>query len=616
MSLFLKKVPHPYPAILKICFAIRNIKIQTRLILLFLLLSLLPMLITGYFSYQQSSMAIQNKINTYSLQVVNQVSRNIKVQMRMLENDTIDIGFSEIVQQTLKKYDHLSEWRALDAQETIRDMLVKKFTFLHDISDVLLFTKNDKIINAFGDKGFKLDLKRNYQQNLIQEIKDNNGVPVWKTLGWQDVNQLVKRVIEFKKGIVVGKAIRSLYEGEYIGAVVIRINEKFFAEIYGGVDIGEGAEIFIIDSKGLVVSSRTPEVPFERKYPERSLITRLLETEKRGGNVFNIRIGKQPYLVAFSPIENARWYVVSTIPYSYLNLEAGRIRNRIILLGVGCFLLAIILSVIFTKSISEPLDKLIHGMREVKRGNLTVHVRDDAADEIAEVTHNFNEMINEIHHLMEDIKRTEAQKRSAELKALQAQINPHFLSNVLNTAKLLANAQKADNLECLLTSLIQLLHVSMGKEDDLITVRKEIQYLRNYLNIQEFRYYDKFQVSFAIEEEIMDCKLPKFLLQPILENSLVHGIGPKKGPGVIEVKGFAYEGKIVFAITDDGIGMTQETIERILREGSVSNGHFCGIGIKNVAERILLYFGTEYGLRIQSAPNYFTTVEINLPIIK
>lgn len=594
---------------------IRNIKIQARLILLFLLLSLLPMLITSLYSYQKSSQAIQKKIDTYSLQIVNQVARNIKVQMTILENDTVDIGFSEIVQQTLNRYGSLSEWGMLDAQEIIQNMLVKKFTFLNDISDVLIFARNNETINAFGNKGLKLNLKQNFQKRLIEEIRRNNGVPVWKALGWEDINHKVNRIIEVKNSLIVCKAIRSLYEGEYIGAVVIRINERFFSEIYKEIDIGPGGEIFIIDGDGVVVSSRNPAIPFKRKFREPSLLNRIREFEKKGHDVFDISIGKKRYLTAFSPMGNARWYMVSTIPYSYLNWEVGKIRNGIMILGICCFLLAVLVSVLFTKSIAEPLKRLIHAMNEVKKGNLAVAVPDENHDEIAEVTRNFNNMVQEIDHLLQDIQKTEALKRDAELKALQAQINPHFLSNILNTAKLLANAQKAENIESLLTSLIQLLHVSMGKENDFITVRKEIEYLQNYLNIQEFRYFNKFQVRFDIEAEILDNQLPKFLLQPILENAIVHGIGPKKGQGIIEVKGFAFAGKMLFAITDDGIGMTQETIDRVLAEDNVSENQFCGIGVKNVAERVQLYFGPEYGLRIHSSPNYFTTVEITLPIV-
>ncbi|HYH02943.1 MAG TPA: sensor histidine kinase [Bacillota bacterium] len=596
--------------------SVRNIPIQARFISVFVLLSLLPMVITGFFAYRQSSLAMENKIKTYAKQVVNQVARNIKVEMSRLENDTVEIGFADLVQKTLINYESLSEWEVFDAENKLQDMLVKKFSFLHDVSDVLIFTAKDKKVVAYGEKSHTLKLKNAYQTHLLNAVKNHNGVPVWRSIGWKDADPLVRRVIDFQNGWLVGKAINHLYEGNYIGTVLVRTNERFFADIYRDIDIGKSAEILILDGQGQVVSSRTRTIPLQAKYGETSLISRLLVSQKQGDFAFNLEINHHPHLVTFSPVANAGWYVVSTIPYTYLNLESIKIRNRILWLSAACFMIAFLLSIFFTKSISGPLRKLIQAMHEVKKGNTAVCVVDEHHDEIAEVIRNFNAMVDELDHLLTDIQNKEQQKREAELQALQAQINPHFLSNILHTAKLLASTQKAANLESLLGSLIQLLQVSMGKEDKFITVRKEIEYLKNYLNLQEFRYYNKFNVTFDFETTIYEYQIPKFLLQPILENAIIHGIGPKHGPGLISVKGFIYQGKLVFTITDDGIGMTQSTIENIMHEANLSHNRFCGIGIKNVQERIQLSFGPSCGLNITSSPGYCTTVEITLPLLQ
>ncbi|NLC54245.1 MAG: sensor histidine kinase, partial [Firmicutes bacterium] len=432
----------------------------------------------------------------------------------------------------------------------------------------------------------------------------------------KDEEHIVERVIEYRNGLIVGRAIKSLYEGENIGTVLIRTNERFFSAIYEEIDLGTGADLFIIDQNGVIVSSRTNTIPFKKPYSEQALINGLLEQDKTGNKVFTIDINDHPHLVTFANLESADWYVVATIPYAYLNYEAGLIQKKIILLGLGCFCLAVFLSIFFTKSIVSPLHDLIKAMNQVKQGNLCFNVPDNSKDEIAVVTHHFNAMVKEIKHLMKDIKQKESQKRKAELMALQAQINPHFLSNLLNTARLLADAQNAGNVASLLGSVINLLHASMGKDEELITVSKELDYLRNYLNIQEYRYYQKFQVTFALEEEILDCKIPKFLLQPILENAIIHGIGPKRGQGQIEIKGYLYEDKLNFSITDDGVGMSEETIDKILESKNASSDRFSGIGIKNVQERIKLFFGDKYGLCLESRPHHFTTVEMSLPIIK
>jgi len=609
-----------FPANLSKIF--RNIKIQTRLVLLFLILSLIPLLITGFFSYTVSSNAIKDKVGTYSIEVMNQVGENITREIERLENDSVEIEFSDIVQKTLLNYDSMSEWEIEDAQSKMKENLVKKFSFLHDVSDVLIYTnKRDKII-AYGDKGFTFNLKRNHLEQYLNELYEMAGVPVWISVNTEMEERLVPFATSAEQmsksnGILLGRAVKSLTEGDIIGFMMIRTNERFFSNIYRNIDIGKGSDIFVLDSKGIVVSSRNPEISVTKEYKDKSLLEKIKESEKQGKKVFNFNIGDSRYLVAFAPIEKANWFVVSTIPFSYLDSESKRSRTSIIILGLGCFLLALLLSYLFSKSISSPLKRLVRAMNQVKTGNLSISINDDSKDEIGEVTNNFNMMLNEIKNLMEDVKNRERQKRNAELKALQAQINPHFLSNALNTVKWMASVQGAENIENIITSLIQLLHVSMGKGGDLISIREEIEYVKNYLNIQEFRYYNKFKVNFEVEEEILDCKIPKFLLQPVIENSLIHGIEPMEGQGLIVLKGFRYEGDIKITVTDNGVGIPQDKLKTLLDLGEApSKSRFSGIGISNVRERIKMYFGEQYGLYMESVPNLFTTTEITIPMIK
>lgn len=605
---------------LPVLTVIRKIKIPYRLIGLFMLLSLLPIITLGFFSYQESSRAIQNKIETYAVQLVAQLARNLESEMNKLEYNTIEIGFSDLVQDTLERYTYLSEWEIFSREHDLHNMIVKKYILLHDVSDVLLYTNDNRKIVAYGDRNFELRLKDDYLNKFLQDIRNENGKPLWRGMDEQDEIILVERAALLHKrdkhGILVGRAIRSLYEGENIGVVIIRLNERFFSGLFRGIDIGPGAEVFIIDGQGVVVSTRSETIPFKKEYKERSLIEQIKANTDRENVVFNLDIDGIPHLVAAARVDCAGWYVVSTIPYSYLNLETQRIKRQIMLLGGVCFGLAVALSFLFTKSISIPLNNLIKAMNSVKNGRLSLTAVDNSRDEIGEVTRNFNAMVQDLKRLLADVKEKELQKRKAEIKVLQAQINPHFLSNILNTAKTMASMQGVKNLESLLTSLIKLLHASMGKDEEFITVRKEVEYIENYLNIQEFRYYNKFHVEVEIEEEILENKLPKFLLQPVVENAIIHGIAPKKGQGFIEIKGFLYEEKMIFVVTDDGVGMTEETIRRVLHDDPAEREQFCGMGLKNVRERIRIYFGDEYGVRIESRPHHFTRVEITLPVIK
>ncbi len=619
---FLRRLKKIFNSILiNIVSIIRNIKIQQRLILILIMLSVVPLVITSIFSYNQSSSAIRSKTSTYSSQVMNQVGVNIERELNRLENDSIEIEFSSLTQNVLTNIKNMSAWEIEIVQLTMKENLVKKFSFLHDVSDVLLYTNDRRRIVAYGDRSFKLNLKKEFLDTYLKELEEKEGTPVWKSSNIDVEERLVKFATSAEQMnksdcILLGRAVLSLETREIIGTLLIRTNERYFSNIYRNIDMGKNADIFVVDSDGIVVSSRNTKIPVAKQYKDQMLIKELLNRTGSQDKTFNMSIDDKKYMIAFSYLKDADWFVVSTIPYSYLNAEVKGILTNIMLLVMGCSVLAVLLSYIFTLTLSKPLKRLINTMNEVKRGNLSVSIIDNSTDEIGEVVGNFNTMLNEIKNLMESVKLNEKQKREAEIKILQAQINPHFLSNTLNTVKWLAGAQKAHNIEALVSSLIKLLHVSMGKGDDFITMGEEVEYIKSYINIQEYRYYDKFRVVFEIEEDILDYKVLRFLIQPVVENAIIHGIGPMTEQGLISIKGFKYDDVLKIRVTDNGEGIPRERLCKILTVDDYENkSKFSGIGINNVNERIQINFGDEFGLHIESVPKLYTTVELTLPII-
>jgi two-component system sensor histidine kinase YesM len=225
-------------------------------------------------------------------------------------------------------------------------------------------------------------------------------------------------------------------------------------------------------------------------------------------------------------------------------------------------------------------------------------------------------MIDELNQHIENIKAKEKQKSLAEFRALQAQINPHFIANTLNNVAWLAKMQKADNIEAVVTSLIKLLSASMGRGSDIITIQDELENIRSYINIQEYKYIKKMEIFIDFESDILDFKILRFILQPIVENSIIHGLGPKQGQGFISIKGYADGEDISIIVEDNGVGMSENDIDTLLKgEEIVSKERYSNIGLKNVNERIKLSYGEKYGLHIKSQKNVFTTVEIRLPVI-
>lgn len=604
---------------------IRRVKIQRRLALSFAIFSLIPLLITGWYAYHKSSVAIKNKISTYSVQVMNQVSINIQNELTKLEIDSVDIAFSDTVQNILLDYHKMDNWEKNSAEVRINNLVAKRFSFVPSVTDVQLFTDEKKQINAYGDFTFRFRLKSDYLDRLLSESLRRGGKPVWtihsteQAADWQDASY--RADVYGEPGILLSRSFGSLKRGNTLGYILMRMNESFILSKYKDIDLGEGSEIFIVDESGLVISSRNPAIQKASHYPEPSLIENIQQHQEEKVFSFRQTIAGTPYLVTYSPIPTANWYLVSTIPFSYLNDEAVTIGLSIALLGIVCFMLALILSILVSKSISKPLHTLITSMNQAKSGKFPTLIDDSSQDELGVVAGHFNKMVHDLKFLVSELKKNEKLKREAELNALQSQINPHFLYNTLNNIRWLAKLQKADNISNVIYSLIQLLRASMWRVGELVTIEEEMEYVQHYLNIMKYRYYDKFEVHFQVEEEVLQHRTLKFMLQPIVENAISHGIAPLEGQGLIVIKSYRIDDRIKISVTDNGVGMSEGQLSKVMpAEGKANpadskNVRMSGIGIRNVDQRIKLYFGDEYGVSIQSVPGLFTTIELTIPVL-
>ena len=210
----------------------------------------------------------------------------------------------------------------------------------------------------------------------------------------------------------------------------------------------------------------------------------------------------------------------------------------------------------------------------------------------------------------------ERQKRKLEIQALQAQINPHFLANTLNTVSFIAKLKKETSIETIINAIIELLRDSMKNDDSLHTVQEEISLIKNYIIIQDYRLMGKFDVEFQISPQILDFQMPRFILQPIVENAIIHGIEPSCRRGLITIAGKCKNDQLIFSITDNGVGMRIEELALDSKNNTVEkNSRFSGLGVSNVNNRIKLTMGDQYGLKVLSEKGSYTTILINLPVI-
>lgn len=311
------------------------------------------------------------------------------------------------------------------------------------------------------------------------------------------------------------------------------------------------------------------------------------------------------------------WKLVGVTPEkdSYLNTMKTKL-FMVFLITLFLFMLMIINASISSR-ITIPIRELEKSVNALEAGNLDVEVYQGGSYEIRHLGRSIGDMAKQIKVLMQDIVTEHESKRKSEFDTLQSQINPHFLYNTLDIIVwMIENEQKTEAVK-VVTALARFFRISLSKGKSIIPVRDELEHVRNYLMIQQMRFKNKFTYIIEAQPETLAFASLKLMLQPLVENAIYHGMEFKDGDGIIEIHVEQKEDGLWFTVMDNGLGMTEEQVESLLTEQShVSSKHGSGIGVKNVNERIRLYFGNEYGLSIESEPDEGTTIRIHLPAVE
>ena len=276
-----------------------------------------------------------------------------------------------------------------------------------------------------------------------------------------------------------------------------------------------------------------------------------------------------------------------------------------------------VINAYISSRITGPIKRLEKSVNALEAGKLDTEIYIGGSYEIRHLGRSIRDMAGQIQVLMNDIVAEHESKRKSEFDTLQSQINPHFLYNTLDIIVwMIENEQKAEAVK-VVTALARFFRISLSKGRSIIPVKDELEHVRNYLMIQQMRFKNKFTYQIESEPETLNLASLKLMLQPLVENAIYHGMEFMDGDGEILVRAFLEEGELIFTISDNGLGMTEEQVNGLLKENTVhaSSKRGSGIGVKNVNERIRLYFGEQYGLSIESEPDEGTTIWIHLPAI-
>ncbi len=354
-------------------------------------------------------------------------------------------------------------------------------------------------------------------------------------------------------------------------------------------------------------------------HPQQQLINAGLKSEnvievmKHISGIYFDKFEGENRLITIQTVNYSRWRIVGI---AYID-EIVTTRDEIAIF-IGWTLLfgtlfVIFISAFISAKISKPIKELEKSMKMVEEGMLDISINIKGEAEVAKLAGTFKMMLTRIRYLMEQIVLEQESKRKAEFEVLQAQINPHFLYNTLNSVVRMVESGKKEDAIIMITSLSKLFRISISKGRNIITIQEELEHASNYMIIQKIRYKNKFRFEIEAQEEVLQCKTVKLILQPIIENAIYHGIEYMVDEGFIKVSAEIVDEKILLQVSDNGSGMRPETVENILTARSESKDGI-GVGVKNVHERIQLCYGKEYGLEFISEVDKGTTAKIWIPL--
>ncbi len=316
------------------------------------------------------------------------------------------------------------------------------------------------------------------------------------------------------------------------------------------------------------------------------------------------------YLVRSQLLDKTDTYLVSMVPWRVMEEELLAMNT-----GTGFLYLLVcaavwIAFVPIIRSVTGRMQLLQNQMMQIQDGIIRkLDVEEGDEDEIGRLITHYNEMVDKVEELMREQYVLGQEKAGAELRALQSQINPHFLYNTLDMINWMAQKNEIDNIHNIVQALSHFYRLILSKGKDVVTIADEVKLCGAYMEIQKRRYRGRIRYTAEVEEEVMDCLIPKITLQPFLENAVIHGINEKESPrGAVFLSGWMEDGRITLSVTDDGVGMQEHA-----KENSAGGSHY---GMKNIAERLKLFYGEEIPLQVESSPGVGTCVIINIPVKK
>jgi len=563
--------------------------------------SILAIIMTFCFGAVSSSIIINDTIES-SYQNLLLITEKLDMMTQNIENHAILILSNDYVQELLIEIKK--------GNADIFDDIKNVYSYLYNmikpefVSNISIYaadlTKENYMVNKFAyQKGEKAD------NSFIESFYQKKVFDVWRLNTKYEfaVNQKEDSpyTLSFYKKVYNKRTV------EFLGAVELMVNENIISDLYKNIELGDSGYYFIIDGSGRIVSHPkkeqlgldiSGEVYFEQIM------------ENNGGHQF--KVNGEDCIVINKKYGKLGWNIVGIVPTSEVLKENYKLRAVLLIIAFVWIIIVAFLADLLAKCISNPIIQLKKIAIEIGNGQRNIDMRCDRNDEIGDLYNEFNKMVIKTDNLTKNLLDEQNRKNEYELALLQSQLNPHFLYNTLECICGLTVQNRNDDVIKVVKELALFYRGVLSKGEIFITVEDELNIIERYFNILTYRYPQKFYFQIECDPDVKSCCIVKLSLQPIVENAILHGLQNKRGDKKVMVCAGKRNGKIVLSVTDNGVGMSEQKIDKILHRKQQDNSRK-SFGIKATDERIKLLCGEEYGVMIQSQPGEWTKVSVVFP---
>ena len=573
----------------------KKTSIRYTIFIYFTVSALVALLLSGVALYVQMSRQLTAAVQEENQAVLGQVSRSVDSYLR-----------------TIMKLSDSLYYGVIKNADLSREAINSRITLLYDnnkdsIANIALLSKDGELLEAVPAARLKtgLDVREEEWFSNTLERTDNLHftIPHVQYIFDNSENQYrwvitLTRAVEITQGTSTDQ-----------GILLIDIRYSSLQQILENITLGNQGYLYMISSSGQLIC-----------HPRMQLIETGQMTENvmaaagyRDGS-YREEFGGEMREVSVKSVGYTGWKLVSVTPEKGLPLGTLKMRLFVVFVVASFLLVLVLINAFISSRITNPIQELEKSVNAIEEGELDTEVYTGGSYEIQHLGRSIGDMAKRIKALMEDIVTEHEYKRKSEFDTLQSQINPHFLYNTLDIIVwMIENEQKQEAVK-VVTALARFFRISLSRGRSIIPVKDELEHVRNYLMIQQMRFKNKFTYVIRAGEDVMELASLKLMLQPLVENAIYHGMEFMDGDGEIMIRVYREGEELWFQISDNGLGMTQEQLDGLLSDRPhVSSRRGSGIGVKNVNERIRLYFGEHYGLSIQSEPDEGTVIRIRLP---